>query len=145
MSLRDPLQKMSKSDPQPLSRILLTDGPDTIWEKLKKSMTDSELGVSYDPKNRPGVSNLIEIYAHMQRRDDFGAIAQEWENLEKKELKMRVAECISEGLKPVREEYERIMKEGDGYLDKIAEKGAAKARESAEKTMVLVRKAMGLA
>jgi len=136
---------MSKSDPQPLSRILLTDDPKTIWEKLKKSITDSEPGVSYDPKNRPGVSNLIEIYAHMQRRDDFEAIAKEWENLEKKELKTRVAECIAEGLKPVREEFDRIMKEGEGYLDMVAEEGAGKARESAERTMVLVRKAMGLA
>jgi len=145
MSLRDPLQKMSKSDPQTQSRILLTDDPKTIWDKVKKSMTDSELGISYDPKNRPGVANLVEIYAHMQRREDFETIAKEWETLDKKELKMRVSECIAEGLRPVREEYERIMKEGEGYLDEIADEGAVKAREGAERTMVLVRKAMGLA
>ncbi|KAF8249465.1 tryptophanyl-tRNA synthetase [Wilcoxina mikolae CBS 423.85] len=145
MSIRDPLVKMSKSDPQPHSRILLTDTPEEISSKLKKAVTDSIGGVSFDPKNRPGVSNLVQIYAHMQRRDDFESVATEFEGCNMKALKDRVTECVIEGLKPVREEYERIMKEGDGYLEQVAEDGAMRARESAEETMQLVRGAMGLA
>jgi tryptophanyl-tRNA synthetase len=145
MSLRDPLQKMSKSDPHPLSRILLTDKPEDISQKLRKAVTDSDGGVSFDPKARPGVSNLVQIYAHMQRRTDFEDVAKELENCNKAELKNKVAECVAEGLRSIRDEYERIMKEGDGYLEKVAEEGARKAKESAEETMVLVRRAMGLA
>jgi tryptophanyl-tRNA synthetase len=145
MSLRDPLQKMSKSDPQPLSRILLTDTPEDISKKLRKAVTDSEEGVTFDPQARPGVSNLVQIYAHMQRRTDFKDVAQELADCNKSELKNRVAECVNEGLRPIRKEYERIIKEGDGYLEKIAEEGAQKARVNAEETMLLVRKAMGLA
>ena len=77
MSLSDPKSKMSKSDPYQLSRIMLTDAPETIALKLRKAATDSIAGVSYDPVTRPGVSNLIEIYAHMERREDFDAVAAE--------------------------------------------------------------------
>jgi len=144
MSLRAPLQKMSKSDPHPGSRILLTDSPEEIALKLKKSVTDSVEGVSFDPKNRPGVSNLVQIYSHMQRRSDFGAVASELKDCSMRQLKERVAECVVEGLKPVRERYARIMAEGEGYLEQMAEEGARKARESAEETMVRVRRAIGL-
>jgi len=61
-----------------------------------------------------------------------------------KTFKTTVAEAISEGLRPVRERYERIMAEDDGkYLEHIRDVGGKKARESAESTMVEVRKAMG--
>jgi tryptophanyl-tRNA synthetase len=135
---------MSKSDPHPGSCILLTDSPEEITMKLKKSVTDSVEGVSFDPKNRPGVSNLVQIYGHMQRRSDFGAIAEELKGCSMRQLKERVAECVIEGLKPVREQYARVMAEGEGYLEEIAEEGARKARESAEETMVQVRRAIGL-
>jgi tryptophanyl-tRNA synthetase len=81
----------------------------------------------------------------MQRRDDFENVASEFEGCNMKALKDRVAECVVEGLRPVRVEYEKIMKEGDGYLEQVAEDGALRARESAEETMQLVRSAMGLA
>ncbi|KAA8895905.1 hypothetical protein FN846DRAFT_784359 [Sphaerosporella brunnea] len=145
MSLRDPLQKMSKSDPQPPSRILLIDTPEEISKKFQKAVTDSEEGVTYDPRARPGVSNLVQIYAHMQRRTDFHNVANELKDCTMKELKDKVAGIVIEGLRPIRDEYERISKEGDRYLEIVAEEGARKARESAEETMVLVRHAMGLA
>ena len=144
MSLRDPLAKMSKSDPQPQSRILLTDSPPEIAEKVKKAVTDSIDGISFDPQNRPGLSNLLQIYGYMQRRRDFDNIARELGGCGKKVFKERVADCVVEGLKHVRDEYARIVNEGDGYLEMVAEQGARRARDSAEETMLLVRKAMGL-
>lgn len=56
---------MSKSDPDDKSRILLTDRPEQILEKLKKSVTDFTSAVYDDPKTRPGVSNLISIHSLM--------------------------------------------------------------------------------
>lgn len=144
MSLRDPSIKMSKSDPHQLSRIMLTDSAETITLKIRKSETDSIAGVSYDPTTRPGVSNLVEIYAHMQRKTDFVAVAKELEGCSMKELKVRVAECVVEGLAPFRKEYARIMNEGEEFLEQVAFEGGCRARENAEETMVLVRKAMGL-
>ena len=63
MSLRDATTKMSKSDPQEVSRIELSDSPDIIKTKIQKATTDSEKHISYDPQNRPEMSNLINIYA----------------------------------------------------------------------------------
>ncbi|TPP64750.1 Tryptophanyl-tRNA synthetase, partial [Fasciola gigantica] len=62
-SLREPTKKMSKSDSSPGSVILLTDNPDTIRAKIRRSQTDSLPGVSYDEVERPGLSNLIRILA----------------------------------------------------------------------------------
>lgn len=56
---------MSKSDPDPKSRILLTDPPEQILEKLKKAVTDFTSAVYYDSTTRPGVSNLISIHSLM--------------------------------------------------------------------------------
>ena len=55
------MKKMSKSDPDAKSRIDLSDSPDVIAQKIKKSVTDSDPSITYDPTNRPGVSNLITL------------------------------------------------------------------------------------
>ena len=59
MSLKEPLLKMSKSHADPRSRILVNDDHQTISEKLRFALTDSMARISYDPINRPGVSNLL--------------------------------------------------------------------------------------
>lgn len=145
MSLRDPTLKMSKSHVDENSRILLTDTPELIRSKIKVAVTDSIDGISYAPDNRPGVSNLIELYAHMERRDDFESVAQGFANLSKKDFKGRVADCIISGLSPIRVKYDYLMKaEGPGFLDSVCAKGGERAREGAEKTLEVVRKAVGL-
>lgn len=71
-------------------------------------------------------------------------MAQACEGMNLKAFKTTIAETITEGLRPARERYERIMGEDDGkYLEHIRDAGGKKARESAEPTMVEVRKAMG--
>lgn len=62
-SLRDPLKKQSKSDPNDKSRITLRDTPDAIRKKIKRAITDFTSEVTYDVEQRPGVSNLIGIHA----------------------------------------------------------------------------------
>lgn len=64
-SLRDPTKKMSKSDADPKSRIMLTDTPDQLLEKVKKALTDFKSAVTYDPIERPGVANLLIIHSLM--------------------------------------------------------------------------------
>lgn len=57
------MKKMSKSHADSRSRIELTDSPDEIVEKVKKSVTDFTSEVTYNPEERPGVSNLIALHA----------------------------------------------------------------------------------
>lgn len=64
-SLRDPSKKMSKSDPDSKSRIMLTDTPDQLLDKVKKALTDFTSAVTYDPIERPGVANLLTIHSLM--------------------------------------------------------------------------------
>ena len=68
MSLRDGTKKMSKSDPSEQSRISLTDDADTIALKFRRAKSDSILGISYDPENRPEASNLLTIFAALAER-----------------------------------------------------------------------------
>ena len=68
MSLRDGTKKMSKSDPSEQSRINLIDDADTIALKIRRAKSDSILGISYDPENRPEASNLLTIFAALAER-----------------------------------------------------------------------------
>ncbi|KAF8427269.1 hypothetical protein EV426DRAFT_640565 [Tirmania nivea] len=145
MSLRHPTAKMSKSAADPKSRILLTDPPSTIQAKFASAVTDSFGGITYSPAERPGVSNLIEIYAHMNDRSDFATVAAELQDagLSMKGLKERVCETVVAGLEPVRREYARVAGES-GYLDAVARQGAEEARERAQRALDRAKRAMGL-
>lgn len=79
-SLRDPSKKMSKSDPDPKSRICLIDPPDEIMKKIKKSVTDFTSEVTYDPETRPGVANLISIHSFVTGKT-VSQICEEAQNL----------------------------------------------------------------
>ncbi|KAH7321879.1 tryptophanyl-tRNA synthetase, partial [Rhexocercosporidium sp. MPI-PUGE-AT-0058] len=146
MSLTTPSSKMSKSAPSPLSRILITDSPTTITQKISSALTDSQNNVSWDPISRPGVSNLLTLLSSF---DEHGRSPQELgEKLEMEGMglgafKKLVAGAVGEGLRGVREEFERVMAE-EGYVEEVARRGAVRAKESAEETMVLVREAVGL-
>ncbi len=63
MSLTNPTAKMSKSENEDTGRILLMDSPEQIMRQFKRAVTDSETCVRFDKENKPGVSNLMTIYA----------------------------------------------------------------------------------
>ena len=142
MSLRNPLQKMSKSDNQELSRINLSDSPDEIRNKIRKAVTDCESRITYDPETRPGVSNLVSIFStitgqsHDQTVNSF--IGQET-----LDLKDSLIDVLVDHLTPIRRELERLDAE-EGYVKDVLEKGAASANERANQTMTLVRKTLGI-
>ncbi|PUU82253.1 hypothetical protein B9Z19DRAFT_1018056 [Tuber borchii] len=146
MSLKDPTQKMSKSASDPSSRILLTDSPKTVHDKLRKAITDSSLGpLTYDTQNRPGLSNLIEILSHIRRRQDFDNVAKEVSDMSLKGFKDLVADAINEHLEPIRDEYEKIIAESNReVLRFVASEGERKARESAEETLAEVKEVVGI-
>jgi tryptophanyl-tRNA synthetase len=146
MSLTEPTKKMSKSDPKPKSRILITDSREEIHSKLRTALTDSIEGVSYDREKRPGVSNLVDLIYHF---DDSAAtspeaLANDLKNLSMRALKERAADTIDAGIKDIRGAYEELMSGDQKQLIEHAEAGATRAEEIAEETMKRVRDAMGM-
>jgi len=146
MSLTNPLKKMSKSDTSPSSRILITDSPSLIQKKLTTAVTDSINSVSYDPVNRPGVSNLLTLLSAFDKEgrspETLGEVYGTGMGLGA--FKKLVGEAIGEGLEEFRDEYERVVKEGKGHLEDVEMRGKMVAEENAEATMVGVREAVGL-
>lgn len=145
MSLKDPTHKMSKSEVDPKSRILLTDSPEDIEKKIKSALTDSEPGISYDPVRRPGISNLIEILSHLEPAGrTCEEVASDLQSTGIKALKGLVATSINRHLQPIRDRYFEIVSQEATYLDDVAGQGAVKARKNTNETMEAVRSAMGL-
>ncbi|KAL4912281.1 hypothetical protein BDW62DRAFT_215142 [Aspergillus aurantiobrunneus] len=142
MSLKEPTLKMSKSHVDERSRIILTDSPREIQQKVKVALTDSEPGITYDPIHRPGVSNLIEIVSHLEGKSCC-EIASRYKAASPRALKEHLSEKICEVLSPIRERYNAIIADGHS-LNAISEQGAHEARANAETTMEKVREVMGL-
>lgn len=147
MSLQSPTQKMSKSHLSPLSRILLTDSPDTVTKKISSALTDSQNSVSYSPSERPGVANLLTLWSSFDTQTPKRTVAQIAEecvvkSLSLKDLKRETADAVNAGLEPIRRGYERVLGD-EGYVEEVARRGGLKARENAEETMVKVREAVG--
>ncbi|CBY00956.1 hypothetical protein IAQ61_011860 [Plenodomus lingam] len=146
MSLTEPSKKMSKSAPNPKSRILITDSRDDIHAKLKTAMTDSIEGVSYDRQARPGVSNLLDMMYYMDESvaPSPEELAKEMKDVSMRALKEKVADTIDDHLRDIRERYEEMMGTQQKELEAIARQGAGKATQSAALKMGRIRFAMGL-
>ncbi|KAJ4366978.1 Tryptophan--tRNA ligase, mitochondrial [Neocucurbitaria cava] len=146
MSLTEPTKKMSKSDPKPKSRILITDSREEIHNKLKSALTDSIEGVSYDRDSRPGVSNLVDLIYHFD--ESLAAspeeLAKDLKGLSMRALKERAADTVDAGIRDIRERYEELMGGNQKALVQHADDGARRAEEIAEATMKRVRSAMGI-
>lgn len=142
MGLQDPTSKMSKSSTLPNDTILLIDTPEEIMKKIKKSVTDSEGVVRYDEKNKPGISNLMEIYGIITKKS-MEEIEKEFEGQGYGTFKTAVAETIIKELEPFRNKYNELMADPK-LLEEIYNKGAKKASEVASKTLKDVYDKIGI-
>lgn len=140
-SLRDPSSKMSKSDPQKLATIFLTDSPDDIVFKIRRAVTDFTSEVTFDPVGRPGVANLVSIHAAIsgQNVEDVVRLTK---GLDTGKYKTVVAEAVVQRLEPIRQEIQRL-KADRSHLESVLAKGAEKARNLAAPVMQEVRKLVG--
>ncbi|XP_060530464.1 tryptophan--tRNA ligase, mitochondrial [Cylas formicarius] len=141
-SLRDPSKKMSKSDPDPKSRICLLDTPDHVLKKIKRALTDFTSEVTYDPKDRLGVSNLIDIHSFVSKKS-VEDICREAENINTGQYKNVVARAVVEFLDPIQKSTAKYLQNED-YLLSVLESGRKKASELAEQTLDEVRMKSGL-
>ena len=130
MSLRDGTSKMSKSDESEFSRINLTDDRDTIALKIRKARTDSIMGVTFDPENRPEASNLVTIYAALADLSRE-AVLDEFRSAKFSDFKARLADLAVEVLGPVGEEMKRLCADPE-HVDAVLRDGAERARSIAE-------------
>ena len=143
MSLTNPTAKMSKSENEDTGRVTLMDSPAVIMKQFKRAVTDSdtERCVRYDPENKPGVANLIAIYAAVTGKS-FTEIEAEFEGQGYGKFKPAVGEAVVETLRPIREETERLLAD-KAYLEGVYRAGAEKAAYVAEKTLRKVYKKIG--
>ena len=142
MGLQDPTSKMSKSSTIPNDTILLIDTPEEIMKKVKKAVTDSDGIVKYDEENKPGISNLMEIYGIITGKT-MDEIEKEFDGAGYGTFKVAVAEAIIKELEPFHNKYNELMANPE-YLEEIYNKGAKKAREVARKTVESVYEKIGL-
>ena len=141
MSLQDPTSKMSKSDENPKATISILDDEKTILKKFKSAVTDSEASVCYR-EDKPGVSNLMTIYSAITGKT-MVAIEAEFAESGYGDFKASVGEAVAEELRPIRENYARLMNDR-AYLEAEMKKGAERAEYIARKTLTKVKKRVGL-
>ncbi len=142
MDLQDPTSKMSKSVSSPQGTVLLLDPPATIAKKIKSAVTDSGTDVRYDPGEKPGVSNLLEIYAAATGSAVPRAEAA-FDGQGYGAFKTAVAEAVVALLTPVRERYDTLAAD-PAEVDRQLAAGAEKARSIAEPVLERARRAVGL-
>ncbi|KAK2840163.1 hypothetical protein Q5P01_013903 [Channa striata] len=140
-SLRDPSAKMSKSDPQTMATITITDSPDDIALKIRRAVTDFTSEVTFDPETRPGVSNLVTIHAAMATITVEEAVYRA-RGLDTGAYKKLVTEAVIQRLTPIREEIERLRSDR-AHLEAVLLQGNHRARELAAPVLREVRQRVG--
>ena len=141
MALDDPTAKMSKSAVNELSRISLLDDPAKIKKAIMKSTTDSEGVIKFDIENKPGVSNLLNIYSAFSGKS-IEVLEAEYAGHGYGDLKKDLVEVTVNALAPIKENYENIRHSKE--LITALEDGAARADIIAKKTLERVRDRFGL-
>ena len=142
MSLIDGTKKMSKSDESDASRINMTDDADTIMKKIKKAKTDSIAEITYEPENRPEITNLINIFCALSSSTPE-QIVESYQGKSFAQFKNDLAETIIAKLQPINNEYNKIITNQD-YIQKVLNDGATQARVPAQKTCAKVMDKLGL-
>jgi len=143
MSLQEPTKKMSKSDANEKSFVLMTDSADVIMKKFKSAVTDSDGVVRFDVENKPGISNLMGIYSVMTGKT-MADIEKEFDGQGYGTFKTAVAESVITTLRPVQDEYNRILAD-KAYLEATLKDGAQKAQYVANKLVNKVYRKVGFA
>jgi len=142
MDLQEPTRKMSKSEESPQGTILVLDPPSAIAKKVKSAVTDSGSEVRYDPEEKPGVSNLLEIYVATSGTT-MPAAEAEFANQGYGTFKQAVADAVVECLRPVQEQY-AALEADPAEVDRRLARGADEAEAISEQVLSRATRAAGL-
>lgn len=139
--LQDPTAKMSKSAASPNGLVNLMDDPKVIAKRIRSAVTDTERDIRYDPKAKPGIANLLDIYAAVTGRT-IPELEAEYEGRGYGDLKQDLAEVVVDRVAPIRERTLELMQD-PAELDRLLAIGADKASERAERTLARVYDRVG--
>ncbi|HEU5269987.1 MAG TPA: tryptophan--tRNA ligase [Jatrophihabitans sp.] len=140
LDLQDPTAKMSKSRPDP-GTVYLTDDPATITRKIKRAVTDTETEIRYDPQAKPGLSNLLAIYAGVTG-SDLDTVVKNFAGQGYGHLKTAVAEAVVAFAQPFAARTRELL-DDPAELDRILAQGAERARRMAGPTVADAYAKMG--
>lgn len=141
MSLLDPKKKMSKSH-GPESFIGLFDEPEVIRRKLKRAVTDSGKTITFDPKRRPALANLLSIYASLADEEPK-QIAKRFAGVGFEKFKQVLSEHLIEKLSPLREKR-KVLAQSPAHVRAILDRGAERARIISAETLRDAQHKMGI-
>ncbi|MEU4423969.1 tryptophan--tRNA ligase [Actinoplanes sp. NPDC024001] len=139
--LQDPTSKMSKSASSPNGIIELLDDPARSAKKIKSAVTDTGREILYDEENKPGISNLLTIYAALTNRA-IDELLEMYDGRGYGDLKKDLAEVLVEFVKPIQERTKAYL-DDPAQLDKILAIGADKARAVSAVTLAAAYQNVG--
>ncbi len=139
-SLSDPTSKMGKSDADDSGSVFILDKPEDIMRKFKRAVTDCDAEVRAG-KDKPGITNLLNIYA-AATHTSVAEAEKQFAGSDYAAFKTRVGESVVEALRPVRERYEKLRRD-DGALTEMMKVGAQKAERVAYRTLDKVYRKIG--
>jgi len=141
MSLTEPKKKMSKTD-SPQSYISLFDAPELIQRKIMTATTDSGKNIKYDPRRKPGVSNLLTIFSLLSEKP-IKEIEKKFKGRGYADFKKSLAKVLVGYLEPFRRKQKELLSR-EVYVKEILKQGKNRAQVIAQSTIQEVRKKMGL-
>lgn len=141
MDLVDPTKKMSKTEENPKGVICLLDSPESAKKKIMGATTDSEMCVRFDMDNKPGISNLINIYASLMNIE-IKDVEEKFANSNYGEFKREVALVVSNFLENIQKRYNELINSNE--IDKILDNGANIVREIVKKKYTDMREKIGV-
>ncbi len=141
MSLRDGRKKMSSSDSSDYARINLTDDADTIALKVRRAKSDSQMGVTYDPDNRPEAASLLSIYAALADQPRV-EVEHRFAESAFSAFKGELADLLVAKLSPITEEMRRLMAAPD-HIERVLRAGAERANAIATDNLAQIYDLVG--
>jgi tryptophanyl-tRNA synthetase len=139
--LQDPTAKMSKSASTPAGIVELLDDPKVSAKKIRSAVTDTERDIRYDPERKPGISNLLVIYAALTNRK-IAELEADYAGKGYGELKKDLAEVVGDFVSPLRDKVNAHLAD-PAELNRILADGATRARDIAGATLSAVYDRIG--
>lgn len=140
-SLTEPTKKMDKSSDNPKSYILLLDDLNRIKNKIKSAVTDSDGKIKFDVENKPGISNLLTIYASLTNRS-IENVESQYANSNYQTFKEDLATIVVDAIRPIQEKYQEII--NSKALDEALDRGRDEASYIARRKLSKVYRKLGL-
>lgn len=141
MDLQDPTKKMSKSSESKKGVIYLLDDLDIIRKKIMSATTDSDNYIKFDVENKPGISNLINIYVSLSGLN-IQEVEEKFKDSNYGEFKKEVANLVVEKVSIIQEKYNELLKSDE--LEKILNDGIEAVRPMAKKKYEIMKQKIGL-